>query len=221
MLTQTVVAKDWNCTQRYVSKCVARGCPLTSLADARDWRKTHASSRSSTHPKQIAQQVVEEMENDSPQAGESRKKYFEDRPDLSLVLAKDLEDALYHSIELEHEAYRLARDAMIEEKESKIQIRLAIHNKAQENRVKIETMIREEREQRKELIPYNVAADIFRRGLDVILRRLKRFPQEKASACNPQHPVHALGILELGIDSIITEAQGQYAVLGLRKSSQH
>ena len=72
-------------------------------------------------------------------------------------------------------------------------------------------MIREEREKRKELIPYDVATDIFRRGLDVILRRLKRFPQEKAPSCNPQNPLHAPGILEAGIDSIIYEAQGQYA----------
>lgn len=66
-------------------------------------------------------------------------------------------------------------------------------------------MIREEREKRKELIPYDVATDIFRRGLDVILRRLKRFPQEKAPSCNPQNPLHALGILEAGLIPSLTK----------------
>jgi hypothetical protein len=80
-------------------------------------------------------------------------------------------------------------------------------------------MIREEREKRKELIPYDVATDIFRRGLDVILRRLKRFPQEKAPSCNPQNPLHALGILEAGLIPSFTKPRANTQP-GLRKSLQ-
>jgi hypothetical protein len=214
MLTQTAIAKNWGCGQRYVSKCVARGCPVSSLEEAREWRKANASKRASTHPKQIARVVAEELDDESPEARERRKQYLEHRPEGPMLPSHDLDGALLHAIELENAAYRLARDSMILEQESKIQVRLAIHARSQENRIKIETMIREERERRKELIPYDVATDIYRRGLDVILRRLKRFPQEKAPAVNPGDPLHALGILESGIESIITEAQGQYAAPG-------
>jgi len=208
------IAKDWKCRPSWVDRCVKRGCPTDSFESARLWRQAHACSRPPTHPKAIARQIAEELDDDSPEVRERRKRYLADEPDETILPSQDLESALKHSIQLEHEAYRLARDAMIEEKESKIQIRLAIHGRAQENRIKIEQMLREELEKRKELIPYNVATEIFRRALDVILRRLKRFPQEKAPACNPQNPVHALGILEAGIDSIVAEAQGQYAAPG-------
>ena len=208
------IAKNWKCRPSWVDRCVKRGCPTDSFESARLWRQAHASSRPPTHPKAIAQQIAEEVEDDSPGARERRKAYLADRPDGATLPSQSLEDALCHAVELENEAYRLARDAMIEEKEGKIQIRLAIHARSQENRIKIETMIREELAARETLIPFDRATEIFRRGLDIILRRLKRFPQEKAPVCNPQNPLHALGILEAGIDSIITEAQGQYAAPG-------
>jgi hypothetical protein len=88
-----------------------------------------------------------------------------DRPDGATLPSQSLQDALCHAVELENEAYRLATDAMIEEKEGKIQIRLAIHARSQENRIKIETMIREELAARETLIPFDRATEIFRRGL--------------------------------------------------------
>jgi len=219
MLTQKAIAADWGCDQTWISRCVKHGIkigipvPRDTFENARLWRQAHASKRPPVHSGQIAK-IAQELDDDSPQARASRREYLKDKPNGTIPPSEDLQDALLHAIELENEAYRLARDAMVEEKEGKIQVRLAIHNKAQENRVKIETMIREELAARETLIPFDRATEIFRRGLDVILRRLKRFPQEKASACNPQNPFHALGILETGIDSIITEVQGQYGAPG-------
>lgn len=210
-LTQAAVARDWSVSREYIRQCVQKGMVLESLEGCRLWRKANTSKRATTSPVQIARQLSEEADDDSPEARERRKAYLADKPDGTVLPSQSLEDALYHAIELENEAFRMCREAMHEQKESKIQIRLAIHNKAQENRCRIETMIREELAARESLIPFDRATEIFRRGLDVILRRLKRLPQEKAPACNPQNPLHALGILEASIDSIITEAQGQYA----------
>jgi hypothetical protein len=133
-----------------------------------------------------------------------------DKPDGTILPSQSLEDALLHAIQLENEAFRSANEAIFDGQDARIQIRLAIHNKAQENRIKIEAMIREELKAREQLIPFEQATEIFRRGLDVILRRLKRFPQEKAPACNPQNPLHALGVLEGSVDDIIKEARQQY-----------
>lgn len=195
--------------------------PTHSYAAADAWRDANARKRPPTHHKTIAKQVdvstTDMLAGEDPEITRERRAEYPPAPTTDLVdngrqlVDEDLGAALTHAIELEYEAYRMARDAMQLGQESKIQVRLAIHAKAQENRIRIETMIREERERRKDLIPYDIATDIFRRGLDIILRRLKRFPQEKAPAVNPQNPLHALGILESGIDSIITEAQGQYA----------
>jgi hypothetical protein len=211
------IARHFGCVKSYVDKLCRRGMPTHSYAAADAWRDANARKRPPTHHKTIAKQI-EEPEEDPAITRERRAEY--PPPTTNLVdngrqlVDQDLSSALTHAIELEGEAYRMARDAMQLGQESKIQVRLAIHAKAQENRIKIESMIREERERRKDLISYDVATDIFRRGLDIILRRLKRFPQEKAPAVNPQNPLHALGILESGIDSIITEAQGQYASTG-------
>jgi hypothetical protein len=209
MLTRAQVAKDWNVSHQYVSVCVKRGCPLSSFQDARLWRSAHASRRGPTSQKQLARLVAEESDNDSAQPSEGRRNCAENGASTASVT--DLEHSLVHAIELENEVYRLARQAMAEERESLIQVRVAIHNKAMEGRLKIETMIQELQEKRKTLVPFDAATAIYRKGLDVIMRKVRRLGQEKAAACNPQNPHHALAILENWIEEMIAEVRAQYS----------
>jgi len=45
----SAIARDWRVSRPYVSRCVNhRGCPTTSLQDARRWRACYASNRAST-----------------------------------------------------------------------------------------------------------------------------------------------------------------------------
>src|SRR5205814_9726158 len=97
-------------------------------------------------------QIAKQLDDDSPAARERRKQYLVDKPDGTILPSQSLEDSLLHAIQLENEAHRLANEAIIEGKDVRIQIRVAIHTKAQENRVKIETMIREELKAREQLI---------------------------------------------------------------------
>jgi hypothetical protein len=83
----TVIARDWRVSRSYVSRCVNhRGCPKTSLQEAREWRKCYASTRASQ--KWIAQQTDEPRDNSSQ----------EDSTLIPLATAKDMAFRGYDAI---------------------------------------------------------------------------------------------------------------------------
>ena len=61
MLSITAISRDWHVSRPYVSRCVNhRGCPRSSLQEAREWRECYASKRAST-----ARQLAEDGEDNS------------------------------------------------------------------------------------------------------------------------------------------------------------
>ena len=50
-----------------------------------------------------------------------------------------------------------------------------------------------------------------RRGVDVILQRLKALPQNLASLCNPADPTQAITVVETECTAILGDAQMVYA----------
>jgi hypothetical protein len=108
------------------------------------------------------------------------------------------------------EAWRLLHEAMIEGKASKIQVLLSIHNKAVDALFTAESAYREELERRRILIRLAEAMDMARRGVDVILQRLKALPQNVASLCNPADPARAITALEDECTTILQDAQKVY-----------
>lgn len=214
MPTKADIARDWGTSPEYVIKCVKKGCPTDSFENARDWRKAHASSRPPTSPVQIARQLAEEKDADSPAARKSQKKYFQNKPNGFRVPAENsLDDALRKAITASDEAFRLLAEAMLEDKDSKISVRLTVFNKAQEGLFKAETAYREEMERRRVLIPLAEAQDLTRRGYDIILSRLRCLPQNVAPRCNPANPHLAIAILETECVEIIADARRAYATV--------
>ena len=214
MPTKADIARDWGTSPEYVIKCVKKGCPTDSFENARDWRKAHASSRPPTSPVQIARQLAEEKDADSPAARKSQKKYFQNKPNGFRVPAENsLDDALRKAITASDEAFRLLAEAMLEDKDSKISVRLTVFNKAQEGLFKAETAYREEMERRRVLIPLAEAQDLFRKGYDIILSRLRCLPQNVAPRCNPANPHLAIAILETECAEIIADARRAYATV--------
>src|SRR5262245_30948361 len=62
MVSKAAIARDWKTSRPYVSRCVNhRGCPTTSLADAREWRACYASNCPS-----VARQT-DDQEDSSPE----------------------------------------------------------------------------------------------------------------------------------------------------------
>jgi hypothetical protein len=65
MSSISAIARDWRVSRPYASRCVNhRGCPRTSLLEARAWRECYASKQP---PK--ARQTDEQVEDDSPGDG--------------------------------------------------------------------------------------------------------------------------------------------------------
>lgn len=214
MPTKADIARDWGTSPEYVIKCVKKGCPTDSFENARDWRKAHASSRPPTSPVQIARQLAEEKDADSPAARKSQKKYFQNKPNGFRVPAENsLDDTLRKAITASDEAFRLLAEAMLEDKDSKISVRLTVFNKAQEGLFKAETAYREEMERRRVLIPLAEAQDLFRKGYDIILSRLRCLPQNVSPRCNPAEPHLAIAILETECAEIIADARRAYATV--------
>jgi len=214
MPTKADIARDWGTSPEYVIKCVKKGCPTDSFENARDWRKAHASSRPPTSPVQIARQLAEEKDADSPAPRKSQKKYFQNKRNGFRVPAENsLDDALRKAITASDEAFRLLAEAMLEDKDSKISVRLTVFNKAQEGLFKAETAYREELERRRILIPLAEAQDLTRRGYDIILSRLRCLPQNVAPRCNPANPHLAIAILETECAEIIADARQAYATV--------
>ena len=214
MPTKADIARDWGTSPEYVIKCVKKGCPTDSFENARDWRKAHASSRPPTSPVQIARQLAEEKDADSPAARKSQKKYFQNKPNGFRVPAENsLDDTLRKAITASDEAFRLLAEAMLEDKDNKISVRLTVFNKAQEGLFKAETAYREEMERRRVLIPLAEAQDLFRKGYDIILSRLRCLPQSVSPRCNPANPHLAIAILETGCAEIIADARRAYATV--------
>jgi hypothetical protein len=195
-------------TSRNSSK---RECRWILLRPRTKFRETHASKRATTSPVQIAKQLQDEKDSDAPEARERRKAYFANKPDRYRLPSEDsLRNALNNTIEASEEAFRLLKEAMVEEKDQKISARLAVFNKSSENCFKAESAYREELERRRILIPLTEAMKIARRGYEVILQRLNALPQNVASRCNPTDPDRAITVLESECTAILADAQKVY-----------
>jgi hypothetical protein len=69
MVSISAIAIDWKTSRPYVSRCVNhRGCPKSSLAEAREWRECYASKRPPTNERSIARLTEEHEDNSAPEA---------------------------------------------------------------------------------------------------------------------------------------------------------
>ncbi len=121
-----------------------------------------------------------------------------------------LYDALQAAILVQEEAFEMLQDAMRDGEDATVSIRLSVHNKAIEARYKAEEMYRAELERRGMLVSWTAAAELFRRGFEVMMNRMRRLPQSMAQRCNPQNPLVSYTVLEAEMESIIATAQREY-----------
>lgn len=211
------IAKDWSVAKSYVQRCLRKGCP-TDFEGARLWRTANTSKRATTSSKQIAKLLAEEKESDAPDPRERRKGYFANKKNRQPngTPADRFTNALDSTIQAQEEAWRLLQEAMIEGRDSQIMVRLTVHTRAVEARIKAEVQHREELERQRVLIPLSEAKDLFRRGYDIILSRLRCLPQNVAPRCNPTNPHLAIAILEAECVEIIADARRAYAADTIR-----
>jgi hypothetical protein len=208
MPSQSAIARNWKVSREYVHQCVKKGCPTDSFGNARLWRELNATKRMPTNPRQIAIHLAEEDDHQVSQAQTCRGKSLKRRGDRAPSWCTDsLDRALYNAIHVSDEAWRLLQDAIVEGKESKICIRLGVHNKAMEGRLKAEMLHREEAERRRVLIPYKVARELMRKAYDMIISGLTALPQNLAPRCNPNDAHRAMEVLQVECAEIIADAE--------------
>jgi hypothetical protein len=210
MPTNAEIARYLGVDRSYITRLVQRGMPTGSFRLAKVWKNAHASKRAPTDPKQLARFVAEERDDNGSRAG--RKKQSEEKLVGVRLPAEDtLDKGLHDAVKVARRAFRLLREAMLEDKDQKISVRIGLFNKASENRFKAETAYREELERRKILISLAVAQDMVRRGLGVIIERLRCLPHNVAPRCNAASPDHAMEVLESECNAILAAAQQVYA----------
>lgn len=211
MITKAELARSWKVSHQYISRLVARGCPLTNFEDANQWRIANASSRPPTHPKRIAQILEDE---DGPEARAARKAYYDNRIEGARPVPSgdSLDGALQNATYANDEAFRLLEESMALRQDKLISTRLGVFNKSSENRFKAEQAYREEQERRSILIEMTKAQDWARKAFEVILSRLGALPQNLAVRCNPQNPHTAMDALEEEVKTIIADGQKAIAV---------
>jgi hypothetical protein len=209
-LTLAEIANDWGVSKPYVHKCVRRGCPVDSFENARLWREAYASSKAPTKSQRIARQLAEkEPSSEANRRGNGNSGPKKNRQPNAP--ADRFTNALDSTVQAQEEAWRLLQEAMIEGRDSKIMVRLTVHTRAVEARIRAAAQHREELERRRILIPLTEAMDLTRRGYDIILSRLRCLPQNVAPRCNPTNPHLAIAILEAECTEIIADARRAYA----------
>jgi hypothetical protein len=212
MPTQAEIARSFGVDRSYITRLVKRGMPIDSFENSRAWKNANTSKRAPTNPVQLAKLVAEEKNDISLTASRPRKRRLREKPRGTAPISADtLADALDSAVQAQKEAWRLLDEAMIEGKDSKIGIRLAVHNKAVDALFTAAREHREELERTRILIPLTEAMDLSRRGYDVVLARLRCLPQNIAPLCNPANAHHAMEILEAECNGIIADAQRVFA----------
>jgi hypothetical protein len=200
-MKQAEIARAWKVGRAYVNELVRKkGMPIDTfktMEDATAWREMNAMRRKSPMAKP-GPKFKRETGNEPEQPEQARGD-------------GSLESALKATVRVAEQAESLVLGAMRQNSIPEIPPLLSIHTKAIEARFSAERAYREEMERRGQLIDYTKATAEFRRGFDFLLIRARRIPQAQAPRCNPENPMLALGVLETAINSLIEEAQKEYA----------
>jgi len=195
--TQAAIARSFGVSRERVGQLVKEGMPTNSIKAAKEWRKKRGIRRRPTNNSSAMLRIIAKKKVDAvavPRTGDT------------------LWDALQSTILVQEQAFEMVQDAIASRDAWNMTTLLGVHNKAVEARMKAEEAYREELERRNVLVPWNEATELMRKGLDVILNRLRRLPQ-KAQACNTSQPLIAFEVLQEESESIIAAARQEYTAI--------
>ena len=211
MPTVCELARSWGVSHQYVSMLVKKGCPKDSYLSAAAWRENHASTKLSTHPKRIAQFIGEEPQVDSSRVRQARRKNLQLKMERETPLPSDpIELILHRAIQVADGIWRLLQQAMSEGRDSKIQVRLSLYNRALDARLRMEELCRQEIEHRRNLIPMENVRRFACKALNVIISNLAALPEKAGPACNPEAPAQAIAVLKGECANIIVDARRSF-----------
>jgi hypothetical protein len=202
------MAAHWGCSRANVSKNVAKGMPMDSLAAADAWRLQNSvrgvgyrSKKKAAAPPKQAESLRKDEEGE-PESAAGRHK-----PKLLKTLAA----SLAASIEVETEALNLVQLGQKSADDASLPLRIAAYNKAKEGRMQSEKLVRAWDLETKTLITFEDAKEMCSRFLGPTIIRLRSISKRAGGMANPADPVYAESVIAREIEGAIKEAQSLYA----------
>ncbi len=168
------------------------GMPVTNLRAAKLWRDRQGLRRAPTNGRPA---VV-------PVKKVNRPRKSSEPSDTG----DSLEDSLKDAIAVSKTAYRAYHDELLAESSS-VSSRLSEFNKALRGRQDAERLYREELERRSILVPRSALVDKCRRAMDVMLRRLRKLPNETGPQCAGLEAIHIVTVLQKAVDEVLLSGQ--------------
>lgn len=212
------LARAWDVSRAYVSKLVKRGCPLTSVEAATQWRVDNAKYGVGYRSKKGAGTLEKaSLDKDKVRDSSKKEKKGEDAASgdseglgdgVDRVL-DSLQASLRGAISVEEASLKLVDTAMLNGGKN-LESLIRAYNHARDGRMDSEKRVREELQLREVLVPMAVAKKIGRRGYDAILPLLRALPKVAAPLVNPEDPVGAAAILQREVEGIIERARREY-----------
>lgn len=190
--TITAIAKHLGITQGRASQLKKEGLPVNSLRAAKLWKENRAARRTPTNAS-------------TAKLHPSRK----GRPKNPAKLSKtgdSLADILANTIATAEVAFESYHGEVVRGGSNQ-SILLSNHTKAAEAVARLERMVREEQERRNILVPRAAIVDSCRRALNVMLRRLRKLPDETGPQCEGRDALQIVTILQRAVDEVLLAGQ--------------
>jgi hypothetical protein len=188
--TLTAIGKYLGVTPQRAQQWKVEGMPVKSLRAAELWRKARGDKRVAVNAKSSARLP-------KGKRGRPRKK------SAPADTGDTLKDSLMDAIRISKDAFLAYQDADLNEKSP----RLSEFNKALNGRQVAERLYREELQARSILVPRAAIVESCRRAMDVMLRRLKKLPNETGPQCEGQEAVNIVTILQKAVNDILVSGQ--------------
>jgi hypothetical protein len=187
------IARDWGVTRQTVQAAVKRGCPTDSFEAARFWRQANQKRAWRKPPQSLSASDSDTV----PEKIGPRGPIIEDVGD----------DMVIGSKEAVRQCWILLRKALIEGRTQAIGAWLSLYTRAVEARVKVESMVREEQERQKILVPLHEAQSITGKVVRIIVSRLNALPENLSARCDLTNPQMTMTVLEEECAAILRDAQ--------------
>lgn len=215
-VSQSALSRHWGISRNAVQKRIKAGCPVNSIRAAELWWEKRPQQRAPTSGPNVGKFAVEHPEGLAPIGGlkEKRPRGRPITPKQPARTGDTLKDALQNAITIQERAFERVERGLIND-HTNVSALLHVHTKALEARFEAEKRYREEMERRGVLIEKTIAADIVRRAIEPVLRRLRKLPPERGPECNDApDAIASVKILQKEVDKIIEVGRNSLTLFG-------
>jgi hypothetical protein len=203
-----IISENWGTSRAYVYKLAKRGCPITSLEEATEWRSANAKLGIGSRSKKSQSPVTKECENES-------ESYHKTERAPKKIKVNTIEQSLKQAISVEQQCAEAVERLRVSGEFDRLVTAINAYNKALQNRLETEKRVLELQEEQKKLIRMDKAKQIIGRAWAPLIARLRSCPKRAALKANPSDDALAEEVFREEIEQAIMEGQATYGqVLG-------